>query len=66
MPYILKRCIQEPIIEEDHDMMTAIATEDRPLSRVIEEITRTYCKPVLLIWYTLHGTLEYYYIRYHT
>lgn len=64
MPFILKRCTEEPVIEEDHTTINAIATEDRPLSRVIEEITRAYSKPVLLIWYTPHGILEYHYISY--
>jgi len=63
MVYILHRYDTKPYIEEDHVEKKGMATEDRPLSRVIEEITRTYRKPVLLTWYTIEGELEYHIIK---
>jgi hypothetical protein len=62
MTYSLQHYDEEPIIEEDHDTIIDMETENLPLSRLVENVIRTYTKPVLIKWYTM-GCLEYYYIK---
>jgi len=63
MAYIVHSYGNKPIIEEEHEHKSGIATEDRTLARVVEEITRNYTKPCLITWFTMYGTLEYHYVR---
>lgn len=63
MAYIVHSYGDKPIIEEEYEHQSGIATEDRTLARIVEEITRNYTKPCLITWYTMHGTLEYHYVR---
>jgi hypothetical protein len=43
--------------------MSGIASEDRTLARIVEEIVQKYTKPCLITWYTIQGDLEYHYIK---
>jgi hypothetical protein len=63
MAYIVHSYGNKPIIEEEHEHQSGIATEDRTLARVVEEVTRNYTKPCLITWFTMYGTLEYHYVR---
>ena len=63
MVYIVHSYGNKPIIEEEHEHQSGIATEDRTLARVVEEVTRNYTKPCLITWFTMYGTLEYHYVR---
>ena len=63
MAYIVHTYGDKPIIEEEHENRSGIATEDRTLARVVEEVTHTYTKPCLITWYTIYGTLEYHYVK---
>lgn len=63
MAYIVHTYGDKPIIEEEHENRSGIATEDRTLARVVEEVTYNYTKPCLITWYTIYGTLEYHYVK---
>ncbi len=63
MAYIVHSYGDKPIIKEEHEHKSGIASEDRTLARVVEEVTREYTKPCLITWYTIYGTLEYHYVR---
>jgi len=63
MAYIVHSYNKKPIIEEEHEHMSGIASEDRTLARVVEEIVQKYTKPCLITWYTIQGDLEYHYIK---
>jgi len=63
MAYIVHSYGDKPVIEEEHEHKSGIATEDHTLARVVEEVTRKYTKPCLITWYTIYGTLEYHYVR---
>lgn len=63
MAYIVHSYGDKPIIEEEHENRSGIATEDRTLARIVEEVTHTYTKPCLITWYTIYGALEYHYVK---
>ena len=63
MAYIVHTYGDKPIIGEEHENRSGIATEDRTLARVVEEVTYNYTKPCLITWYTIYGTLEYHYVK---
>jgi L-lysine 2,3-aminomutase len=61
--YTITRYTHLETLEEEHETVSAMETEERRLSVVVDEITRRYTVPVLIIWYTLNGTLEFYCVR---
>lgn len=63
MAYIVHSYKSKPEIEEEHEHAVGIASDDRTLARLVEEITRKYTKPCLITWYTSHGTLEFHYVK---
>ena len=63
MAYIVHSYDTKPIIKEEHEHKTGIATEDRTLARIVEEVTRVYTKPCLITWYTSDGNVEFHYIK---
>lgn len=54
--------ITQPLIQTEYDRIYGLETEDQPLSRMIEQITRTYKRPCLVTWYTMKGIVEYHYV----
>jgi len=54
----------QPQLQQEYDRMTGLETEDRPLARMIEQITRNYERPCLLTWYSMKGVIEFHYITY--
>ncbi len=63
MTYLLQHYNDKPCITEDHTSVSGCETEERSFARFIDEIVRTYEKPYVITWYTLKGTLAFYYLR---
>ncbi len=60
MSYLLYTYTHQPALEFAHDRITALQSEERPLSLVVDEIVRNYVKPVFITWYKLEGAIEFY------
>ena len=63
MAYIVHSYRVKPEIEEEHEHVSGIASDDRTLSRLVEEIIQKYDKPCLITWFTMEGNLEFHYIK---
>ena len=63
MAYIVHSYGVKPENEEEHEHVSGIATDERTLSRVVEEIIQKYDKPCLITWFTMEGNLEFHYIK---
>ena len=63
MAYIVHSYVVKPEIEEEHEHVSGIATDERTLSRLVEEIIQKYDKPCLITWFTMEGNLEFHYIK---
>jgi len=63
MAYIVHSYGVKPVIEEEHEHVSGIASDERTLSRIVEEIVQKYDKPCLITWYTMKGNLEFHFIK---